>query len=133
MESVFRAGLLCGKTALVTGGASGIGRGISDQLAAAGANVVIASRRSDLCQQVAHELAEQHEVQTLGVPLNVRETDQVDQCFAAASEAMGGLDILVNNAGGSPEVDASMVSPKFSSSIINLNLIAPLNFCQKCT
>ena len=130
MESVFRAGLLCGKTALVTGGASGIGRGISDQLAAAGANVVIASRRSDLCQQVAHELAEQHEVQTLGVPLNVREADQVDQCFAAAREAMGGLDILVNNAAGNFYYPSHMLSDNQWRAIVETDLFGTFYCCR---
>ena len=43
----------------------------------------------------------------------------------------GRLDVLVNNAGGSPPADAATASPRFSASIIDLNLTAPLNFSQK--
>ncbi|MBB75351.1 MAG: hypothetical protein CMJ75_12655 [Planctomycetaceae bacterium] len=130
MMNVFREGLLRGKTALVTGGASGIGRGISDRLAAAGANVVIASRRSDLCRQVAHELAEQHGVQTLGIPLNVREVEQVDQCFAATQETMGGLDILVNNAAGNFYYPSHMLSDNQWRAIVETDLFGTFYCCR---
>ena len=47
-----------------------------------------------------------------------------------AVDQFGRLDVLVNNAGGAPQADAATASPRFSESIIRLNLIAPLNFSQ---
>lgn len=130
MTSVFRADLLRGKTALVTGGASGIGRGISDRLAEAGANLVIASRRSELCQQVARELADRHGVQTLGVSLNVRDSKQVDECFAAVQQAMGGLDVLVNNAAGNFYYPSQMLSDNQWRAIVETDLFGTFYCCR---
>ena len=60
----------------------------------------------------------------------MREVDQLEALTSAAVDEWGGVDVLVNNAGGSPHVDAATVSPRFSESIIKLNLVAPLNLAQ---
>jgi NAD(P)-dependent dehydrogenase (short-subunit alcohol dehydrogenase family) len=60
----------------------------------------------------------------------VRDYAQIEACVAYAVERFGRLDILVNNAGGAPYAEAATASPRFSESIIGLNLIAPLNFSQ---
>jgi len=49
----------------------------------------------------------------------------------STAERFGRLDVLVNNAGGAPPADAATASPRFSESILRLNLIAPLNFAQR--
>jgi NAD(P)-dependent dehydrogenase (short-subunit alcohol dehydrogenase family) len=61
----------------------------------------------------------------------VRDVAQVEKVIAATLERFGHLDVLVNNAGGSPFALAATASPRFSASIIDLNLTAPLNFSQK--
>jgi len=116
---------LTGKVAIVTGGTAGVGRGITMRLLEVGAKVVICARHAP------DELPKVGDKEAVYIAADVREVEQVKAVVQKAKSEFGCLDILVNNAGGSPEVDASMVSPKFSSSIINLNLIAPLNFCQK--
>ena len=55
----------------------------------------------------------------------------MDRVVARAMDEYGRLDVLVNNAGGSPPVDAATASPRFSTSIIALNLVAPLVFSQR--
>lgn len=109
---------LAGMVALVTGGTKGIGAGIADHLAEAGARVVVCGRNEPD--------ASSHEFRAC----DVRDADQVDALIAAVTTAHGRLDIVVNNAGGSPSTAAADASPRFSEAIIRLNLLAPLNVAQ---
>ncbi len=61
---------------------------------------------------------------------DVREAEQASAVIEAAVERFGRIDTLVNNAGGSPSVDAAAASPRFSASIVTLNLLAPLYCAQ---
>ncbi len=86
-----------GKTALVTGGSSGIGAMIARGYVEAGAKVYIASRKKDVCEQVAAELSE---VGTcIGLSANLQEESECIRLADEISEREGKLDILVNNAG----------------------------------
>ena len=87
-----------GKTAIVTGGGVGIGRGISERLAEEGARVVIAQRRLDKAQEAAAEIVDSGG-QALAVRSDVTDRTQVEAMMQAALDWSGGLDILVNNAG----------------------------------
>jgi NAD(P)-dependent dehydrogenase (short-subunit alcohol dehydrogenase family) len=87
-----------GKVAIVTGGSSGIGRGIVERFAAEGARVVIADVQTELGESLAAEL------KSAGRTVLFRQTDVGDQAqvgalVAAAVDAFGGLDVMVNNAG----------------------------------
>ncbi|RLQ21481.1 SDR family oxidoreductase [Seongchinamella sediminis] len=113
-----------GKVVLVTGGGKGIGRGISESFLAAGAEVLICGRSQPDSLPAAGGR------QALFTPCDVRDFEQVEACVEFAVQQFGRLDVLVNNAGGAPHADAATASPRFSESIIRLNLIAPLNFCQ---
>jgi NAD(P)-dependent dehydrogenase (short-subunit alcohol dehydrogenase family) len=111
---------LDGRVALVTGGSRGIGRGIVERFLAAGASVMTCGRNepADLPAGAAFTVAD------------VRDVEQVDALVAATVERFGRLDVLVNNAGGSPPADAATASPRFSTAIVTLNLLAPL-FCAQ--
>lgn len=113
-----------GKVVLVTGGGKGIGRGISERFLAAGADVLVCGRSEP------DSLPEAGGRQALFTPCDVRDFEQVEACVEFAVQQFGRLDVLVNNAGGAPEAEAANASPRFSESIIRLNLIAPLNFSQ---
>ncbi len=114
-----------GASVIVTGGAKGVGRGVSEAFLAEGAHVVICGRNEP------DSLPEADGQAARFVSADVRDPDQIDAVIAAATEKTGALDILINNAGGSPPADAATASPRFSESIIRLNLIAPLVFAQK--
>jgi NADP-dependent 3-hydroxy acid dehydrogenase YdfG len=87
------------RTAIVTGASSGIGAATCRELAAAGANVVLAARSEDRLAAIADDLETSHGVETLVVPTNVRDEDDVDALVDGAVDAFGGIDVLVNNAG----------------------------------
>ncbi|MBY0365271.1 MAG: 3-hydroxybutyrate dehydrogenase [Burkholderiaceae bacterium] len=90
--------LLNGKTAFITGAASGIGREIANLYVRQGANVVIADLNIDAALQAADEIAAAGG-QALGVGVDVSDEAQVDAAVRASAEHFGGIDILVSNAG----------------------------------
>jgi 3alpha(or 20beta)-hydroxysteroid dehydrogenase len=89
---------LTGRKALVTGGAQGLGAGMAEALARAGAAVVIGDVREDVGKTTAGSL-QQSGATAEFVPLDVRDDASWDQAIAQAIGYLGGLDILVNNAG----------------------------------
>jgi NAD(P)-dependent dehydrogenase (short-subunit alcohol dehydrogenase family) len=111
---------LAGQVALVTGGARGVGRGITERLLAAGATVAIAGRTEpeDLPEGVTFHAAD------------VRDAEAAGPLVAEVVDAHGRLDLLVNNAGGSPSVAAADASPRFSLRIVELNLLSALHLCH---
>jgi len=109
----------------VTGGTRGVGLGITTRLLEAGAFVVVCGRNAP---EVAVAAAGR---EAFFVEADVREIDQIARVITATTERFGRLDVLVNNAGGAPAVDAATVSPRFSESIIRLNLISPLHMSQR--
>jgi NAD(P)-dependent dehydrogenase (short-subunit alcohol dehydrogenase family) len=113
---------LSGRTALVTGGATGLGFEMAMGLAEAGARVAIASRRKDLCQAKAAEIAKAAGVQTLGLRLDVSSQEQVRAAVEAVVKAWGRLDVLVNNAGGSSAGDTLGMSAAEWHAGIDANL-----------
>jgi NAD(P)-dependent dehydrogenase (short-subunit alcohol dehydrogenase family) len=106
---------------LVTGGCRGIGRGIAQRFADAGAHIAIC------CRHEPEDLPDGW----LFVAADIREPEQIDAVIAATIERFGALDVLVNNAGGSPPADTATASPRFTAGIIALNLTAALVFAQK--
>ena len=106
---------LSGRVALVTGGARGLGLGITEALLAAGADVVTCSR-----SEVAPVPGTTHRV------CDVRDADAVRELVGSLER----LDVLVNNAGGAPATDAATASPRFHDKVVGLNLLAPLLCAQ---
>jgi 3-oxoacyl-[acyl-carrier protein] reductase len=86
---------LAGKIAIVTGGASGFGRGIVERFAAEGAKVVIADLNADAATALANDIGST----TVAIKTDVTQRADVDAMVAKAIAEFGGLDILVNNAG----------------------------------
>jgi len=89
---------LDGKVALVTGASKGIGRAIAAELAAAGAKVLISSRKQPHLEEAAASM--KGEVAVFAA--NAGEPDQAEACIAACVDRFGAIDILVNNAAANP-------------------------------
>jgi NAD(P)-dependent dehydrogenase (short-subunit alcohol dehydrogenase family) len=106
---------------LVTGGCRGIGRGIAQRFADAGARIAIC------CRHQPDDLPEGW----LFVAADIREPEQVDSVIAETVARFGRLDVLVNNAGGSPPADSATSSPRFTAGIIALNLTAAIVCAQR--
>jgi NAD(P)-dependent dehydrogenase (short-subunit alcohol dehydrogenase family) len=85
-----------GQVALVTGASSGIGRAVARTLAAGGASVVLAARRTERLDELTDELTVAG-AQALAVPTDVTDEDEVDRLHDAAIDRFGRVDILVNN------------------------------------
>jgi len=88
---------LQGRSAIVTGGAQGIGRAITERLLASGAAVALWDRDAELLTGTARELADRGEVSTVAV--DVTDAEGVTDAFATTAERHGGVDIMINNAG----------------------------------
>lgn len=101
---------LTGRVAIVTGGAAGIGRQMTDALADMGAKLVLAARKLDRCQQAADELR-QRGVTALALRCDVTSPDDVQHLVGETLNAFGRIDILINNAGitwGAPLEEMSL-------------------------
>ena len=115
---------LRGQVALVTGGSRGVGRGVALRLLEAGAEVVVCGRREPEALPAAGGRSARF------VAADVRDPEQAARAVAFAAESCGRLDLLVNNAGGAPPAESASASPRFSESIVRLNLLAPL-YCSQ--
>ena len=85
-----------GKTVIVTGSASGMGRGFAERFSQEGANVVLCDMDEDKLKEVAHQLPD---ARTLAHVCDVSDFAAVQELVAAAVKRFGGLDVMVNNAG----------------------------------
>lgn len=121
---------LTGKTAIVTGGAMGIGRGISGRLHEAGACVTIADLDPDAGRSAARDLNGARAHSALCIPTDVGDAGQVDAMLTATIDAFGGLDILVNNAGIYPIVSFREMDAATFERVLRVNLIGVF-LCMK--
>jgi NAD(P)-dependent dehydrogenase (short-subunit alcohol dehydrogenase family) len=116
---------LSGKVALVTGGSRGLGRAIVLAYAAAGADVVIASRKLDACEALAREV-EAMGRQALPVACHVGRWNDLDALAEAAFARFGKVDVLVNNAGLSPLAPSSdETSEELFDKVVAVNFKGP--------
>jgi len=120
---IFAPGLFAGKTALVTGGGTGIGRATALMLGRLGANIAIASRRLENLEPTAQAFAEELGAERVHhQTCDIREPEQVAALVDAVKARFGRIDCLVNNAGGQFPSPAEMISPKGWDAVIRNNL-----------
>jgi NAD(P)-dependent dehydrogenase (short-subunit alcohol dehydrogenase family) len=120
---------LGGKVAVVTGGATGLGRQMAEALAGAGADLVLCARDAERCEQAAAELSELG-VRTLGLRCDVRDRAEIDEVVARTRSELGRLDILVNNSGTAWGGNAEEIPLEGWQKVIDVNLTGAFLFAQ---
>lgn len=121
---------LTGRVAVVTGGTQGIGRAIAEGCVAAGAKVVVASRRPDACAATAaHLIAMGGEA--LGVPTHMGELTQVAALVQRTVERFGRLDIVINNAVTGLTQPLGQFTPEAWEKVYSVNLRGPVFLVQE--
>ena len=117
---------LSGRVALVTGGSRGLGRAMALGLARSGADVIIASRNGEACEEYAAELRELTGRRAVGIGAHVGRWDALDTLTEQAYDAFGRVDVLINNAGMSPLYDDVVdVSEELFDKVLAVNLKGP--------
>ncbi|MFC9761930.1 SDR family NAD(P)-dependent oxidoreductase [Rhodococcus jostii] len=131
LPSPFELFSLEGKVALVTGGSRGMGREMSVAFARAGADVVVASRNLEKCEEVAAEIRSTTGRDALAYSCHMGRWDEIEGLVEATYARFGKVDVLVNNAGMSPVYDkVTDVTEKMYDSVLNLNLKGPFRLTQ---
>ena len=122
---------LSGKVALVTGGSSGIGRMMAEGLLRAGASVYISSRKRDVCDQVARELAEIGPC--AAIPADVSRTDGRAELVESMGVLEDCLHVLVNNAGAAWAAPFADYPEAAFDKVFGLNVKAPFLLTRDLT
>jgi citronellol/citronellal dehydrogenase len=125
-SDIFRAGLLAGRTAIVTGGGTNLGLRAARELLAMGADVVIAGRREEVLVEACAGLGDG----ASWVSGDIREPDDAARIVEAAVTRHGRLDFLVNNAGGQYFVPAEAIAAKGWRAVMRLNVEGTMTMCS---
>jgi citronellol/citronellal dehydrogenase len=128
-KNPFAPGLFAGQVALVTGGGTGIGRAVAQELLQLGAKVVIASRKPEHLEPAVAELSKFGEV--IALPCDIREPAKVEQLVTDILARYGKIDVLINNAGGQFPSPAMAMSVKGFEAVIRNNLIGTFTMTRE--
>jgi NAD(P)-dependent dehydrogenase (short-subunit alcohol dehydrogenase family) len=121
-----------GRVVVVTGGSRGIGRAIAEGFAAAGADVVIASRKIENCRAMADELDATHGTHCLPVAYHAGRWDDSDRLADEVIARYGRCDVLVNNAGMSPHHDGvATITEAYFDKVSAVNLKGPFRLSTR--
>jgi len=121
---------LRGKVAIVTGGNGGIGKGIVDGLALAGADIAIAARNAEKTEKAVRNIRDAFGIRAIGIQVNVASEKDARKMADKVSEHLGRIDILVNNAGiAIPKMPQDFQSEEWDK-VIEINLRGPF-LCSK--
>jgi len=128
--SPFRTDLFAGRVALLTGGGTGITRGIAEALAAHGAETVLVSRKADHVQTAAREIEQKYKVRCLGVEADVRRPEALDSAASQTVKTLGRLDILVNGAAGNFLCPSGDLSPNGFGTVVDIDTKGTFHACR---
>ncbi|MBL8685687.1 MAG: SDR family oxidoreductase [Myxococcales bacterium] len=126
LKTPFRPGLFDGRVALVTGGGTGIGRAIAEELGGLGAKIAICGRRQEPLDECAAALRAKG-IAVFAATCDIRDADAVSNYVAAVLAHFGRIDVLVNNAGGQFPSPAAVMKPKGFDAVVRNNLVGTFN------
>ncbi|XP_030627320.1 peroxisomal trans-2-enoyl-CoA reductase [Chanos chanos] len=134
-SSVFKVGLFSHKVAIVTGGGTGIGKAITNELLQLGCNVVISSRKLDRLEAAAKELSQKipssSSAKVTPFQCNIRSEAEVRNLVASTLRLHGKIDFLVNNGGGQFPSPVDRISVKGWNAVIDTNLTGTFLCCKE--
>jgi len=130
MKSVFRDDILEGKVAFVTGGGSGICKGIAEGFMAHGARAVILGRKLERLEEAAKELSATTKRECLPVQCDVRVPAQVEAALDQALARFGRIDVVVNGAAGNFLAPAAQLSYNGFKTVMEIDAIGTYNVCR---
>ncbi|HIA46690.1 MAG TPA: SDR family oxidoreductase [Candidatus Hydrogenedentes bacterium] len=128
--SVFRDDLLKGKTALITGGGTGICKGIAHAFSLHGANVAITSRKQENLDLARDEIQNITGNTVLAAAADVRQPEAVEAVVAQTVETFGCIDILINGAAGNFPAPVSQLSYNGFNTVLNIDLQGTFNMTK---
>jgi len=131
METMFDKNLLHHKRILITGGGTGLGKGMAQRFLELGATVHICGRREEVLEQTAAELSQETQGTIHAIPCDVRSLEAVEAMIASIWQEAP-LDILVNNAAGNFIARTEELSPGAWNSVIGIVLMGTLNCTRAC-
>jgi NAD(P)-dependent dehydrogenase (short-subunit alcohol dehydrogenase family) len=120
---------LTDRVAIITGGSRGIGRAVAETFAAAGASVVIASRKAEACDATAAAI-NAGGGRAISVPTHAGQLDQLEALVATTVDQLGGVDIVVNNAANALGLPIGQITPEAWDKSYSVNLKGPLFLFQ---
>ena len=127
--SIFRAGLLNGQVAIITGGGTGIGYGIAELLAELGAHAVLASRKPENVEPAAERIRASG-ARASAVSVDVRDPERVRAMVEQVTNEHGRVDLLVNNAAGNFYAPSETLSANAWRSVVEIDLFGTF-FCSQ--
>lgn len=127
-EGMLREGALKGKTILITGGGTGLGKSMGTYFSELGANLVITSRKLEVLEEAAKEIADKTGNEVLPLACDVREYEQVEQVISASKKAFSKVDVLLNNAAGNFISPTERLSHRAFDTVVDIVLKGSYNF-----
>src|SRR5262245_36715640 len=121
---------MTGRVVIVTGGTRGIGRALAEGYVAAGAKVVVASRKADACKETEEHLRKQGG-DALGVPTHLGELDALAKLVERTVETFGGVDVVVNNAANALALPLGQYTEAAWAKSLDVNLRGPVFLVQE--
>ncbi len=126
-QGMLRDDALKGKTIIITGGGTGLGKAMGTYFLKLGANLVITSRKLDVLKQTALEMEAETGGKVLAVACDVRKYEEVENVLKLSVETFGKVDVLVNNAAGNFISPTERLSANAFSSVIDIVLKGSVN------
>lgn len=128
MEGMLKDNALSGKTIIVTGGGTGLGRAMGTYFLSLGANLVITSRKMDVLEKAAEEMAAETNGQVLPVACDIREYGQIENVLKETVKRFGRIDGVLNNAAGNFISPTERLSHRAFDIVVDIVLRGTYNF-----